>query len=162
MAREKQSLGRRLGSILGIMLALPFILAFGLPLAIIVIILRLLNRLAVYLLVWTLWLPKGNDVLVVLSDSPVWHDYMAAEILPLVDHRAVVLNWSERKRWRRWSLARHVFRTFKGNWNFNPLVLVFRPFRKAEVFRFWQPFQEWKHGHKESVEGLKRQLAATL
>jgi hypothetical protein len=108
------------------------------------------------------WLPRGKDVLVVLSESPIWHEYMLAEILPPVQHRAVVLNWSERKRWPRWSFARHVFRTFKGERNFNPLVLVFRRFRRAKVFRFWQPFQEWKHGHKESVEGLKRQLLAAL
>jgi hypothetical protein len=101
-------------------------------------------------------------VLVVLSESPIWHDYMLAEVLPLVRHRAGVLNWSERKKWPRWSLVRHVFRTFRGERNFNPLVIVFRPFRRAEVLRFWQAFQEWKHGHRESVERLKRQLAATL
>jgi hypothetical protein len=37
-----------------------------------------------------------------------------------------------------------------------------RPFRRAEVFRFWEAFREWKHGHNESVEGLTRQLAVTL
>jgi hypothetical protein len=101
-------------------------------------------------------------VLVVLSDSPIWRDYMFDEVLPLVRHRAVVLNWSERKRWPTWSLARHAFRTFKGDRNYNPLILVFRPFRRAEVFRFWQAFQEWKHGHKESVEALKRKLTLAL
>ena len=59
-------------------------------------------------------------------------------------------------------MARHVFRTFKGDRNFNPLVLLFRPFRRAKVFRFWQPFQEWKHGHEQFVEDLRQRLVANL
>jgi hypothetical protein len=92
MARERQSLGRRLVSIVLLILALPFILAFALPLAVIAILSHSLNRLAVYLLVWALWLPAGKDVLVVISESPIWHEYMSAEILPLVQGRATVLN----------------------------------------------------------------------
>ena len=131
-----------------------------LPLALVAIALHFLHRLAVYLLVWALWLPQGKDVLLVLSDSPVWRDYMAAEIVPLVRERAVVLNWSERKRWRRWSPAPHAFRTFGGHREFNPLVVVFRPLRPAEVLRFWQAFKDWKHGHTEALERLRRLLAA--
>jgi hypothetical protein len=162
MEREKQPLGRRLRSAALVVLALPFVLALVLPLALVAAILYFLHRLAVYLLVWALWLPKGKDVLVVLSESPIWHGYMSAEVVPLVRKRAVVLNWSERKKWPRWSFAAHVFRTFGGRRDFNPLVVVFRPLRRAEVLRFWQTFEDWKHGRTEPVERLKQRLLATL
>jgi hypothetical protein len=58
-----------------------------------------------YLLVWALWLPRGKDVLLVYWDSPIWHEYVTTQILPLVQDRAVVLNWSERKKWSHRSLG---------------------------------------------------------
>ena len=122
MAREKQTFGRRLAKLAALALALP-VMVIVLPLALVAVALYLLHRLAVYLLVWALWLPKGKNVLVVLSESPIWQDYMTAEIVPLVRERAVVLNWSERKKWPRRSFARHVFRSFGGQRNFNPLVV---------------------------------------
>jgi hypothetical protein len=161
MAREKQTFGRRLAKLAALVLALP-VTVIVVPLALVAVTLYLLHRLAVYLLVRALWLPKGKDVLVVLSESPIWQDYMTAEIVPLVRKRAVVLNWSERKKWPRRSFARHVFRTFGGQRNFNPLVVVFRPLRRAEVFRFWQAFKDWKYGRTEAVERLRERLLAAL
>ena len=162
MAREKEALGRRLMNAALVVLALPFLLLLVLPLVLAVAALYFLHKIAVYTLVWVLWLPKGKDVLVVYSESPIWHEYMSAEVVPLVRERAVVLNWSERKKWPRWSFAAHVFRSFGGNRNFNPLVVVFRPLRRAKLFRFWQPFKDWKHGHTEPVKRLRQRLLLTL
>jgi len=107
-------------------------------------------------------MPKGKDVLFVNSDSPIWHDYMKTDVLPLVEKRAVVLNWSERKRWSRWALSYHAFHSFAGGAEFNPLVIVFRPWRPALVLRFWPAFKDWKRGYKEPVERLRQELIARL
>ena len=149
MNRQRQTLSRRLKNAVLIILFLPFVL----PLALVAIVLHLLYKTTLYLLVWTLWLPRGKDILFVYSDSPIWRDYMTSEVLPLVHERAVVLNWSERKKWERWSLGVAVFRHFGGR-EFNPLVVLFRPFRLARVFRFWSAFKDWKHGYREPVERL--------
>ena len=132
------------------------------PLLAIGIVLLLLYQGSLYLLIWLLWLPQGKDVLFVTSDSPIWRDYMMEQVFPLVGNRAVTLNWSERKCWPRWSLARHFFRMFAGSREFNPIVVVFRPIRRAEFFRFFTPFKAWKHGNREPVEWLRRQLADCL
>lgn len=55
-----------------------------------------------------------------------------------------------------------VFRHFVGAREFNPLAVVFRPFRPARVFRFWQPFREWKHGKPDSLARLEGELFAYL
>lgn len=144
--------------VLLILIALPIIL----PLVVIALLLSLLHRMAVHALIWLVWLPRGKDILLVYSDSPIWHEYMTAQILPLVQSRAVVLNWSERKEWPKWSLAAHAFRTFGGDREFNPLVVLFRPLRPALVLRFWSAFRDWKHGRPESVEAIKRQLLTAL
>lgn len=54
------------------------------------------------------------------------------------------------------------FRLVGGRKAFNPLIVVFRPFRRAQKYRFWPAFREWKRGNKEAVEKLKLELANTL
>jgi hypothetical protein len=156
MSRQK-SFSQRLTNAVLVVLLLPFV-----PLVLVVVLLHLLYRIALYLLVWSFWLPRGRDILFVYSDSPIWQEYMVTEVLPLVQRRAVVLNWSERKRWRRWSLGVAVFHHFGEGREFNPLVVLFRPVRLAKVFRFWVPFKDWKHGYREPVERLRQELLSAL
>jgi len=158
MTREKAPLSRRVGRAALIVVILPFVL----PLAWLAFTLHLFYRAALYLLVWALWLPRGRDILFVYSDSPIWREYMAAQVLPLVQKRAVVLNWSERKKWPKGSLGPAVFRHFGGAREFNPLVILFRPLRPAKVFRFWSAFKDWKRGYAEPVERLCQEITAVL
>ena len=155
---QKQSFSQRLKNAVLVVLFLPFVL----PLALLAIVLHILYKITLYLLVWVIWLPRGKDILFVYSDSPIWRDYMATEILPLVQDRAVVLNWSERKKWRRWRLGVAVFHHFAGGREFNPLVMLFRPVRLARVFRFWSAFKDWKRGYREPVDRLRQDLLNAL
>jgi hypothetical protein len=158
MTRQKQPLPRRLRDAALIVLLLPFVL----PLAFISLTFYWGHKFAMYALVWLVWLPKGKDVLLVYSDSPIWSDYMITQVLPLVEERAVVLNWSERKNWSTCSLRVRVFRTFSGKREFNPLVILFRPCCRARIFRFWLPFKDWKRGYTEPVERLRQELLTVL
>jgi len=158
MTRQREPLPRKLRNAALVLLVLPVVL----PLAIVTLAFYFPYRIALYMLVWTLWLPRGKDILLVYSDSPIWSEYVKTEIFPLVRERAVVLNWSERNKWPRWSFQVHVFRAFGGHREFNPLVVLFRPFRRARTFRFWLPFKDWKRGYKEPVERLRRELLAVL
>jgi hypothetical protein len=60
------------------------------PLIVVLMLFVVMTRAAfsvlLHLIVWVWWLPHGQDVLFVYSDSPVWHDYIEAEIL-LTDPR---------------------------------------------------------------------------
>lgn len=131
-------------------------------LAPVVIVLYWLHRMALYGLIWLLWLPRGKDVLLVYSDSTIWYDYMTTQVVPFVQNRAVILNWSERRKWSKWSFPVHVFRSFGGTNEFNPMVAVFRPFRRVRMFRFWAAFKEWKHGDTEPVTRLREDLLQSL
>ena len=137
---------------------LPLVISFLLLLAIVIPAAYLL----VYVCIWCFWLTRGRDVLFVYSDSPIWRDYMLTEMLPLVGSRAVVLNWSDRRSWKRWSLRVLAFRLFSGEKAFNPLIVVFRPFRWAQKFRFWPAFREWKQGNTQAVEKLKQEVTCVL
>jgi hypothetical protein len=158
MNREAESTGQRVLKVTLVVLLLPIIL----PLLILGLVLHLLNKVVVYLLVWVCWLPRGIDVLYISSDSPIWKEYMEAEIFPLVAERAVVLSWSARSKWPKWSFTVRVFRTFGRGHDFNPMLVLFRPFRRARVFRFLPAFQERKHGNDAVIEQLRRDLMQAL
>ena len=140
----------------------PILLPLMIFLLLLFVILLLLAYSLLYLVIWSFWLTRGKDILFVYSDSPIWRDYMLTEMLPLVEGRAMVLNWSERNTWKKWSLRVLAFRFFGGHKAFNPLIVVFRPFRLAQKFRFWPAFREWKQGNKQAVEILKAEIAHSL
>ncbi len=127
------------------------------PLIILALTFHLLAGLIIHIAVWCCWCARGRYVLLVYSDSPIWHDYVEAHMIPRLGERAVVLNWSQRSRWRR-TLAVLAFRYFGGHRTFNPLALVFRPFRLARHFRFYEPFSEFKNGKIEAVAKMEREL----
>jgi hypothetical protein len=87
---------------------------------------------------------------------------MLTHVMPLIKEHAIVLNWSERNKWPRWSFRVHVFHWFAGDREFNPIVILFRPLRRARVFRFWSAFKEWKRGNEQAVEGLRQELLSAL
>ncbi len=111
-----------------------------------------------YLFIWWRWCGRGRYVLFVYSDSPIWHDYLEEHILPRLGERAIMLNWSRRSQWKRTSLPVLAFRYFGGSRKYNPMAVVFRPFRRARRFRFYEPFREFKHGKPEAVARMERDL----
>lgn len=135
MSRRKESIREKLRQAGLIILLLPIVL----PLFAIGFFLFLLHHFVLYLLVWIVWLPRGKDVLLVYSDSPIWRDYMIQEVLPLVQDHAVVLNWSERSKWRRWAFPVYIFRSFAGGRKYNPVVMLFVLFDACRYSAFGSP-----------------------
>ena len=127
------------------------------PLIVVAIAFHLLAGLLLHVAAWCCWCLRGRYVLFVYSDSPIWHGYIEEHMVPRLGERAVVLNWSHRSRWRR-TLAVLAFRYFGGYRAFNPMAVVFRPFRFARCFRFYEPFREFKHGKSDAVATMEREL----
>ena len=121
-----------------------------------------LVALLIHVALWVAWVPFGRRVLFVYSNSPVWQEYIEQNLIPRLPKRSLVLNWSDRKQWKRWSLARLAFAFFGGEREFNPLALVVRPFRWTKSFRFWQPFRDFKHGNTEPLAKLEREFFAMI
>jgi hypothetical protein len=125
------------------------------PILIISVLLYFLWGAILYLTIWLT--SKRQFVVFVYSDSPTWKDCIEREILPYLQNRAVILNWSERRNWKN-SLTVLAFRYFGGHRNFNPMGMVFRPFRFVRTYRFFEAFKEFKHGDTRNVEKLKKEL----
>lgn len=154
----EHSLPRQLVTGLVVILISPFLIVY-VPVYLLV---SFAYGLALHVAIWIGWCTRGKYMLIVYSNSPVWQPYFASQVLPALEGRAVVLNWSERATWRTWSLAVLALRYFGGNLNFNPMVIVFRPGRFRRVFRFWGPFRDFKHGKPQEVERMKNELMGSL
>lgn len=125
------------------------------PLLILAVFVYLLWGAILYLAIWLTF--RKQFAVFVYSDSPTWKDYIEGDILPYLGERAVVLNWSERRKWKI-SLPVLAFRTFGGYRNFNPIGIVIRPFRFAKTYRFFEAFQAFKHGDISKVDKIKTDL----
>jgi hypothetical protein len=156
MAHQTTALERWLSVILGVPL-----LILVLPLLVLIITFYLIAGFLLHMAVWCWWCTRGRDVLLVYSNSPIWQSYVEEMLLPRLSHRAIVLNWSHRCTWTP-SLAVLAFRYFGGSREFNPMAIVFRPFRLARSFRFYKPFRDFKHGKTEAVNKMTDQLFALL
>jgi hypothetical protein len=138
--------GRKALGRVATILMLPIILAMTVISFVLLLVslpLLFVYKILLRILILKYWIREGKDVLFVYSDSPVWREYMLNEVLPLVRERAVVLNCSEQKSWKR-SLAKAVFYAYKSNRNWNPMVLVFPKVGRVRQIRFHDAFKSWK------------------
>jgi len=134
-----------------------------LPLIVAVLLLWLIATASLYIAVWFLWCTRGKDILFVYSNSPIWHDYIEEHIIPRIQARSVVLNWSERRYWlRRLTLASLLFRHFGGYREYNPVAIYFQPFCRHRSFRFWKAFNEWKHGKPADLQRVESDFFQTI
>ena len=108
---------------------------------------------ALYALVWLWWIGRARRrTLFVYSNSPNWKEYVEANIVPKLPANTVVLNWSNRAQWPKFSLPVMLFKAFAGDRDFNPIGLVFERLDVVEPYRFWQPFRDARHGRTEALQ----------
>jgi hypothetical protein len=143
-----------------LLLLVPIVVAV-LPLILAALVVWSVTTGALLLIVWTRWLRQGKQALVVYSNSPVWQRYFEAEVISQLGDRAVVINWSERKQWRR-TVPVMLFRCLAPRREFNPMVIVFRRYRWPLRFQFYEAFRAFKHGRPEEVERTRQQLFQAL
>jgi len=149
---------RKILEILTVILLLPLLIS----LAFLALATWLAHGVVLNVLVWLCWCTRGTKLLLVYSDSPVWHDYIEENLIPRLPDSTIVLNWSQRRSWRWYSLPVMVLRYFGGTREFNPMVIAFRPFRWATTFRCWQAFKDYKHGNKQTLDSMERDMFAYL
>lgn len=107
----------------------------------------------------------GKRGILVYSNSPNWQQYIEQHWLPRIGTQFVLLNWSDRSRWAvDVPFEARVFRRFAGDREFNPLAIVFLPLapraNDTVVIRFFQAFQDFKHGKDFLLHAREAELFA--
>jgi hypothetical protein len=111
-----------------------------------------------YALVWIRWRGENLRVFASTSDSPNWSAHFQCNVVPKLPPGSVVVNWSKRNLWPRASLPSRVFNHFLGLREHTPAVVVFLPWSKARVFRFYGPYKDLKHGKPERINATVSEL----
>ena len=102
---------------------------------------------------------KGKFILFVYSDSSNWKDYIETKILPQIETRSIVLNWSKRGEWKpRMSYETKLFNYWAGTVEFTPTALILPLFGKVKIIRLWQPN---KHA-KSKKDGISKEAEKAL
>ena len=153
MSQEFQKFSITLVAFPLILIALPFLLIF-------VGFFVLIRGLYLRIWFWFKYAKNGTPVLFIYSNSPNWQTYIEENILPAVQRQATVLNWSERKRWRRNELS--LLKHFGGETEFNPLAIIFISFWKVKCIRFYQAFKDYKHGNDLNLKKAEKELYETM
>ncbi len=109
------------------------------------------------------WGRRGKSMLFVYSNSPNWQQYIEQNWLPDLAPHSVVLNWSERNRWRETArLESRVFRHFARTREFNPIAIYLPRFGSVRTIRFWKPFKDFKHGRDRLLKRAEAELFEVL
>jgi hypothetical protein len=146
---------------------LPWIVSVPVIFAVVILLIPLLPLLIIawvtygiflQAVIWLCWCLRGPRVLLVYSESPKWQDHIETKLMPNLPRSVVVLNWSERRTWRRYSLSVMAFRFFGGSHEFNPIIVVFRPFRWATTFRMFKAFKDLKRGNPKPLATIESEL----
>ncbi|MCC6494016.1 MAG: hypothetical protein IT424_13460 [Pirellulales bacterium] len=93
---------------------------------------------------------------IVYSRSPHSMEYYESGLLPQLEHRAMMLNWSDRAKWPKLDLRVLTFRAFAGETSFNPIVTHFKPFRWPRDYRFSMLFETVSMARNNRYTSWKR------
>ena len=160
------------GAIVVSVIAVPFLVCyiagwswgflFLLPL-----VLYMLHKTYGLLLLFAAWSRWHNSQVVgilILSDSPIWRQYIEREWIPRLGDKVIILNWSNRKSWSR-SLPVRLFRYFCApgdNFNFNPALILLRGIKHPYIYRYYYAFHDAKHGRPGVLHGLEGHMFSQL
>jgi len=109
------------------------------------------------------WAKNGKNILFIHSNSPNWQQYIEENIIPKIDKKAVLLNWSERSKWeKKKPLEAKLLTHYGGSYEFNPMAIVFLPFGKVKIIRFFKAFKDYKHGNVALLKSKETELYELL
>lgn len=128
------------------------------PVIAVAVVVYLLYGVVLNVAIWVLYCSRGIRVLFVYSNSPIWQEYLEERVIPRLPENAIVLNWSERRNWKRFSLSVRAFHHFGGDREFNPLAVIFRPFGRTRIIRFWRAFKDYSRGNEDPLKRVEAEL----
>jgi hypothetical protein len=122
------------------------------------------------------WISQNKYILFVYSDNELWKAYAENHIIPKIESRAVILNWSRRKEWiHSNSLAAQLFRNYHwgrewiwrnrvrmGGQEYNHLAMIFKPWNKPKIISFWKAFKDYEFGKDEKLKAVENELYDSL
>ena len=103
---------------------------------------------------------SGRDLLIVYSASPHWQDYIDSQWVAKWGDRAVVLNRSSPD-WQQQAEAT-LWQRLAGRVEHTPVVIVIPRRGRPQVIRFYNAFNDYKHGKAATLRARERDLEQAI
>lgn len=112
------------------------------------------------------WFPKGKYGFFIYSSSRKWENYFEQELIPKIQSKVIVWNWSTRLQhvWSNDLLEAKALKLFQTSRYYYPVAIVFLPSGKVKIFDFYVPYikmlksqnenQDYKNLEKDFIELL--------
>jgi hypothetical protein len=149
---------------LGLVLSAPIVIAVAVVLSPVLLPLlaaRFLGHLWHATRLRARW-PAGKFVLLAYTDSELWAPYIENTLLPQIGDHCVVVNRSREDWKRRYAAERQALSFWGGLRSYNPIAVVVRPWGRVRVFRFYDAFQQLKHGQPGALDTKAAELVGCV
>jgi len=126
---------------------------------------RFLQRRALIGRIKDEWFPQGKCVFFLYSDSAKWKDYFEKNLIPSIQDKAIIWNWSTRhdEGWHESLLEAQLLSLFRPEGYFYPIAIVILPDGEVKTFQFYAAYvDQLKAGnnHYDKLEKEFLQLVA--
>lgn len=108
------------------------------------------------------WFPKGKYIFFLYSDSKKWKDYFENELVPKIQGKASVWNWSTRQKdgWNDDIIEAKILKPYKLLGYFYPMAIVFLPSGEVKTFQFYTPYVNMLKSGKDEYNKMEKEFLA--
>ncbi|MFH0740020.1 MAG: hypothetical protein V1819_03285 [bacterium] len=112
------------------------------------------------------WFPKGKNAFFVYSSSKKWKSYFEQELIPKIQSKVIIWNWSTRHQqgWNNNLLEAKVLKFFRSFNHIYPLAIVFLPSGKVRIFDFYDSYIKMlkSQNQNQDYKNLEKELSCTF
>lgn len=105
------------------------------------------------------WFLQGKYVFFLYSDSKKWKEYFETELIPKIENKAVIRNWSTRLQdgWTN-DMEGRILKLYKPLGYFYPIAIVFLPNDEIKTFQFYTPYVSMVKSGKDEYKKLEAEF----
>jgi hypothetical protein len=106
------------------------------------------------------WFPKGKYVFFLYSSSKKWENYFKNELIPKIQDKSIIWNWSTRYQdgWDSDRFASRILSLYRPETHSYPIAVVFLSSGAVKVFKFYIPYVKMIKSGKPDYKKLEEEF----
>ena len=110
------------------------------------------------------WFSKGRHIFFLYSDSKKWKEYFEQKLVPKIQDKAVIWNWSTRQKdgWNENLIEAKIMSLFRPMGFFYPMAVVFLPSGDVKIFQFYLPYVNKIKSGKDDYNKMEKEFLALV
>ena len=110
------------------------------------------------------WFSKGRHIFFLYSDSKKWKEYFEQKLVPKIQDKAVIWNWSTRQKdgWNENLIEAQIMSLFRPMGFFYPMAIVFLPSGDVKTFQFYTPYVNKIKSGKDDYNKMEKEFLALV